>query len=105
MEQEYIPARTTQLNYYKDVPLYIQGKKQKFVLYKPPGMTLHDMRISEGLHPKKLYIKQTDKIAGIQEVQKVFNQQLKENIQSKNSEKIKELVVNIISNVRLGFCI
>ena len=96
MEQEYIPARTTQLNYYKDVPLYIQGKKQKFVLYKPPGMTLHDMRIAEGLHPNKLYIKQTDKIAGIQEVQKVFNQQLKENIQSKNSEKIKELLVNIM---------
>ena len=96
MEQEYIPARTTQLNYYNNVPLYIQGKERKFVLYKPPGMTLHDMRISEGLHPKKLYIKQTDKIAGIQEVQKVFNQQLKENIQSKNSEKIKELLVNIM---------
>jgi len=96
MEQDYIPARTTQLNYYNNVPLYIQGKEKKFVLYKPPGMTLHDMRISEGLHPKKLYIKQTDKIAGIQEVQKVFNQQLKENIQSKNPEKIKELVVNIM---------
>jgi len=96
MEQEYIPARTTQLNYYKDVPLYIQGKKQKLVLYKPPGMTLHDMRIEEGLHPNKMYIKQTDKIAGIQEVQKVFNQQLKENIQSENHEKIKELIINIM---------
>ncbi|MEE8423143.1 MAG: HD domain-containing phosphohydrolase [Thermodesulfobacteriota bacterium] len=96
MEREYIPARTTQLNYYKDVPLYIQGQEQKFVLYKPSGMTLHDMRIAEGLHPKKLYIKQTDKIAGIQEVQKVFNQQLKENIQSGNPEKIKELIVSIM---------
>jgi len=96
MEQEYIPARTTQLNYYKDVPLYVQGKGQKFVLYKPSGMTLQDMRVAEGLYPKKLYIKQTDKIAGIQEVQKVFNQQLKEYIQSNSSDKIRETLVNIM---------
>jgi putative nucleotidyltransferase with HDIG domain len=96
MEQIYIPARTTQLNYYKDVPLYVQGKGQKFVMYKPSGKTLHDMRVAEGLHPKMLYIKQTDKIAGIQEVQKVFNHQLKENIQFNNPEKIRETVVNIM---------
>lgn len=96
MEQVYILARTTQLNYYKDVPLYVQGKGQKFVLYKPSGMTLHDMRVAEGLHPKKLYIKQTDKIAGIQEVQKVFNQQLQESIQSNNPEKVRETVVSIM---------
>jgi putative nucleotidyltransferase with HDIG domain len=96
MEQEYILARKTQLHYYKDVPLYIQGKWQKFVLYKPSGKALHDMRIEEELHPNKLYIKQTDKMAGIQEVQKVFNQQLKENIQSNNPEKVKETVINIM---------
>jgi putative nucleotidyltransferase with HDIG domain len=96
MEPVYIPARTTQLNYYKDVPLYVQGKGQKFVLYKPSGTTLHDMRVAEGLHPKKLFIKRTDKIAGIQEVQKVFNHQLKENIRSNDPGKIKETVVNIV---------
>ena len=96
MEQVYIPARITQLNYYKDVPLYVQGKGQKFVLYKPSGMTLHDMRVAEGLHPKKLHIKQPDKIASIQEVQKVFNHQLKENVQSNNPEKIRDTVVSIV---------
>jgi len=95
-EKVYIPARKTQLHYYKDVPLYVRGKGQKFVLYKPSGMTLNDMRISEGLHPNKLYIKQTDKVAGIQEVQKVFNKQLKENIKSNNPEKVKETVVSIV---------
>ena len=96
MESTYIQARATQLNYYVNVPLYTQGKGHKFVLYKPSGKTLNDIRIAEGLHPKKLYIKQTDKIAGIQEVQKFFNQQLKENIQSNNSEKIRETVVSIV---------
>jgi putative nucleotidyltransferase with HDIG domain len=96
MEQVYIPARTTQLNYYKCVPLYVQGKRQKFVLYKPTGMRLHDMRVTQGFHPKKLYIKHTDKTAGIQEAQKVFNQHLKENIQSNKPEKIRETLVNIM---------
>ena len=96
MESTYIQARATQLNYYVNVPLYTQGKGHKFVLYKPSGKTLNDIRIAEGLHPKKLYIKQTDKIAGIQEVQKFFNQQLKENIQSNNSDKIRETVVSIV---------
>ena len=96
MESTYIPARATQLNYYVNVPLYTQGKGHKFVLYKPSGKTLNDIRLAEGLHPKKLYIKQTDKIAGIQEVQKFFNQQLKENIQSNNSDKIRETVVSIV---------
>lgn len=96
MEQEYIPARKTQLNYYQNVPLYIKGKGQKFIMYKPSGMTLEDMRIEEGLHPEKLYIKQMDKINGIQEVQKVFNKQLKENIQSNNPEEVKKIVVSIM---------
>ena len=96
MEPAYIPARVTQLNYYKDVPLYIQSKGQKFVLYKPSGITLHDMRVKEGLHPKKLYIERTNKIAGIQEVQKYFNEQIKENIQLDQPEKIRETLVNIV---------
>ena len=96
MELEYIPARTTQLNYYRDVPLYVQGLENNFVLYKPSGLTLNEMRLVEGLHPKKLYIKQKDKIAGIQEVQKVFNQQLQNHIRSKNIEKVRETVVCIV---------
>jgi len=74
MEQEYIPARKSLLNFYKDVPLYYRTEDNKFVLYKSSGITLFDMRIDEGLYPEKLYINQNDKIKGIQEVQKVFNQ-------------------------------
>ena len=96
MDQDYIPARTSQLNYYRRVPLYIRGKGETFVLYKPPGMTLHDMRLAEGKHPDKLYIKKADKIAGIQEVQEVFNRELKAHIQSNSPEKVRETVVNIM---------
>jgi len=96
MGQEYIIARKTQLNFYKNVPLYINSKGVNFVIYKPSGMTLNDMRIEEGLFPEKLYIKQTDKIKGLQEAQKVFNQQLKKNISDNNPKKVKETIVNIM---------
>ena len=96
MAQEYIPARKSLLNFYKDVPLYYCTKDKKFVLYKSSGITLFDMRIEEGLFPDKLYIKHDDKIRGIQEVQKVFNQQLKKDFRSDNPEKVKETLLNIM---------
>lgn len=96
MAQEYIPARKSLLNFYKDIPLYYCTKDKKFVLYKSSGITLFDMRIEEGLFPDKLYIKHDDKIRGIQEVQKVFNQQLKKDFRSDNPEKVKETLLNIM---------
>jgi len=96
MQQAYILARNTQLKFYKNVPLYINGKGVNFVIYKPSGMTLNDMRIEEGLFPEKMYIKQEDKIKGLQEAQKAFNQELKENIRTNNSQKIKDTIVNIM---------
>ncbi len=96
MAQEYIPAKKSLLNFYKDIPLYYCTEDNKFVLYKSSGITLFDMRIEEGLYPEKLYIKQDDKIKGIQEVQKVFNQQLKKDIRSNNPEKVKETLLNIM---------
>ena len=54
------------------------------------------MRVEEGLYPDKLYIKHDDKIRGIQEVQKVFNQQLRKDIRSDNPEKVKETLLNIM---------
>jgi len=46
--------------------------------------------------PGKLYIKQEDKIKGIQEIQKVFNRQLSEDVRSNNAKKVKETLVNIV---------
>lgn len=96
MPEQYIQARKSLLNFYKDVPLYYCTEDEKFVLYKSSGITLFELRIEEGLYPDKLYIRQEDKIRGIQEVQKVFNQQLKKDIGSGNPEKVKETLINIM---------
>lgn len=96
MPEEYIQVRKSQFHFYENVPLYFQTNEDIFVLYKPEGITLDNMRLKDGRVPDKLYINQEDKIKGIQEVQKIFNQQLKENIQSNSPKKVKETIVNIM---------
>lgn len=92
---EYIPARESQLNFYQEIPLYTKADRS-FVLYKPAGVTLGDMRLNEARHPNKLYIQQKDKLKGLQEAQKGFNKQLKTNIQSGSPKQIKETLVTMM---------
>ena len=94
--REYVPARKSQLQYYRKVPLYVKVKDDSFILYKNVGTTLNEMRVDEGRHPEKLYIKQSDKIEGIQEVQKVFNRKLRQDIQSGNPKEMRETIVSIM---------
>ena len=84
MLPKYVPARKSQLNFYRTVPLYFQNQSQDFMLYKPAGIKLSEMRIKDERYPDKLYLKRIDKIQGIREVQKEFNRRLKNDIQSKN---------------------
>ena len=96
MSPEMIRARKSQLKFYRDVELYKKDKGEGFVLYKKAGMTLHDMRIEEEMYPAVLYIKQKDKIRGIQEAQKGFNKKLQTDVKSGNPAKVKETLVTIV---------
>ena len=96
MAQEYIQTRRTHLNFYQAAPLYFKNKSGKFVLYKPAGIKLCDMRIKRGLHPDNLFLKCSDKILGIREVQKAFNLKLKEDIKADNPANVKNTIVSIV---------
>jgi len=96
MAREYIQTRITHLNFYQAVPLYYKNKVGKFVLYKPAGIKLRDMRIERELHPEKLFLKRSDKIRGIREVQKAFNLKLKEDIKTNNPTNVKNTIINIV---------
>ena len=91
IETKYILARKSQLHFYRDVPLYTKTGESKFVLYKPSGITLGEMRIKEGLHPDSLYINSSDKLKGLQEAQKAFNHQLDGFIKSGNPAYILDI--------------
>ena len=77
---DYIPARKSQLKFYKEIELFNASESGGFVLYKRSGITLGEMRLDYGTHLEKLYIKQNDKLAGLQEAQKGFNHQLKNDV-------------------------
>ena len=96
MNQDMIPARKSQLNFYRNIPLYFMGEDNQFVLYKPAGMMLRDMRIGEERLPHDLYIKNEDKIKSIQEAQKGFNKKLESDVMSGDPAEIKETLVNIV---------
>lgn len=96
MIHDYIQARKSHINYYQAVPLFYHNNNGGFVLYKPAGVKLSDIRIDQKRHPEKLYIKQTDKLAGIREVQTAFNKRLKKDIRSHSPEKIKDTIITIV---------
>ena len=93
---EYVSARISQLSFYSNIPLYTKSQNESYVLYKPSGITLGEMRIAEGMHPAELYIKQTDKMTGLQEAQKGFNKQLEQDVRSGNPAKVKETLVTVV---------
>ena len=93
-DHTFIKARKSQLHWYRDVPLYSQADKGKFVLYKPSGITLGELRMDKGLHPDVLYIKSDDKLKGLQEAQRAFTRQLENDVKTGNPEKVKETLIN-----------
>lgn len=96
MDQFYFSAKKSNLSFYQAVPLYFQNKKRKFILYKPAGTVLNNIRIEQGQLPEKLFIKRSDELKSIREVQNAFNQELKKDIKSNNPVKIKETIINIV---------
>jgi len=95
-EKNYIPIRNSQINYYLDVGLfYIVGGT--FVLYKPPGKSMTDLRLDEERHPTELYIHQKDRITAIKELQKGFNRQIAKSIKTGNVMEVKSTLCNLVS--------
>ena len=95
LEKNYIPIRNSQINYYKDVGLYyIEGGS--FVLYKPPGKLMADLRMKEARHPSELYIHQNDRMTAIKELQNGFNRQIVQSIKTGNAVSVKSTLCNLV---------
>lgn len=94
-EKNYIAIRKSQINFYRDVGLYyIEGGA--FVLYKPPGKSMTDMRLKEERHPAELYIHQDDRVAAIKELQKGFNRHIASNIKKGNAAAVKSTLCHLV---------
>ena len=94
-EKNYIAIRNSQINYYRDVGLYyIEGGS--FVLYKPPGKLMADMRMQEERHPRALYIHQNDRMTAIKELQTGFNRRIAESIETGNAVSVKSTLCSLV---------
>ena len=94
-EKNYIAVRNSQINYYKNVGLfYIEGGS--FILYKPPGKLMADMRLQEERHPRTLYIHQSDRITAIKELQNGFNRSIAQSIKTGNAVSVKSTLCSLV---------
>ncbi|MBW2337944.1 MAG: HD domain-containing protein [Deltaproteobacteria bacterium] len=104
-QQNYIQVRNSKINYYKQVPLFYQPGTDSYVLYKPAGTSLTEMRISQQRHPL-LYIQEEDRIVAIKELQTGFNNQIDQSITTGNAVSVKtslcELVEETLNEPRSG---
>jgi len=96
MNTEFTLIKSSHFFAYQKFPLFYQSVNGDFVLYKPAGITLEDMRIRERLLPKKLYIQKRNKIKAVQEIQKEYNSQLKQSIQQKDQANVRNIVHNVV---------
>ena len=96
LKPDYIQARNSQLHFYRTVGLFHRAQNDQFALYKPPGQILNEMRLTTGQHPRRLYIRRQDKLAGLKEAQRAFNTQLETHIAANNPEKVREAVAHIV---------
>jgi len=95
MQQNYIRVRNSQINFYKRVALFYQAGTDFFGLYKPAGTSLSEMRLNQQRHPP-LYIQEADRITAIKEIQKEFNKQIAESIQTGNVFKVKTTLCDLV---------
>ncbi len=96
MIDEFIFVKNSLLYFYRKVPLYYCSANSEYILYKPAGITLKEMRIKEKLLPKKLYIKQKTKTDAIKEVQRGYNIELKDSIKRNDFKNIRKILRNIV---------
>jgi putative nucleotidyltransferase with HDIG domain len=96
MKPEFIYVKNSLLNFYRKVPLYYYADNGECVLYKPVGITIKEMRIKKKLLPKKLFIKQISKVDAIKEVQKGYNNELKDSIKRNDLNSIRSILHNIV---------
>lgn len=96
MEQFYIPAKPSNLRFYKSVPLYFQDKNKKFVLYKPAGNKLDKTRIRHGTFPGNLFLKKSDELKSIREIQIAYHQRLKNDLKAESLAEARKTIIKIV---------
>ncbi|MBN1593307.1 MAG: HD domain-containing protein [Candidatus Coatesbacteria bacterium] len=79
------------------IPLYIKTDSHEFILYKPEGMLLQNMRVETGKFPSELFLRAQDKLQGIKELQQSFNEDLRRHIKANDTNRMKDTLVGVVA--------
>jgi HD-GYP domain-containing protein (c-di-GMP phosphodiesterase class II) len=92
----YIPVRRSQIRYYQRVPLFCEMPPGSYHLYKPPGMSISELRLDQGMHPR-LFIQHLDRSEAIREVHKGFNLEIAHSIETGDVATVKTTLCNLVT--------
>ena len=91
----YIPVRNSQLRYYVRIPLYFETAPGVFQLYKPSGMTISELHIQQGMHPR-LFVQESLRLEAIREVHKGFNQDIARSLDTGDVASAKATLCKLV---------
>jgi len=74
--EDFIKVRMSNIQHYLNTPLYFINTDGEHILYKGEGTRLTRKRIEEESFPKQFFIKASDRLDSLKELQKSFNKKL-----------------------------
>lgn len=86
---EYLILKKSQINMFRDVPLYHKTKGDSYSLYKKSGEVLEEDRLEESKYPE-LYIFKADKEKAVQEIFRAMNRKLSSQCLAKDLKGVRE---------------
>ncbi len=93
----YIQVNDSFVRHYKDVDLYYRAANGNYILYKPAGAKISDVRLGNGSFPI-LFIEEKDKKKAAIEIQQIFNKKLEKEIKGGNISEVKEILVTLVGD-------
>ncbi len=92
---DYYLVKKSQMNLFKNTPLYCQAKDNSFVLYKKKDESLEDLRVEEEKHPN-LFVHRKDRDAAIKELFTTLNGVLEQQCLSNDLQKVRSTLYLIV---------
>lgn len=93
---DYLIVKSSQINMFKDVPLYYQSQEDSYTLYKKKGEILDQSRLDETKHPD-LFIRKDDKKKAVNELFSTFNTILSGQCMSKELKAVRSTLYLIVN--------
>lgn len=91
-----VPIRRAHVPYVISPPLYYEQLGGDSVVYKPAGKPLTSVAPDPEHWPRRLYVRDEDKLTALQEIQHGVNRRLAELTAAGETEKVKGLLVGVV---------